>query len=268
MKRKRLPRKKLALLTGLFVASLLLGVAAFFIIEQRVVAPERPAETATKDTEEPMEEKQPEPPKESEPAPVQPQSQTPATTPAGSADSIRVVVNKKHALSPLDYAPTDLVSVGGGQYARKAAASALTSLFNDANAGGNPMHVLSGYRSYTTQTSVYNNYVRIDGQTVADTYSARPGYSEHQTGLAIDVGNGTCNLDTCFGNTAAGKWLAANAHRYGFIIRYPSGKTAVTGYQYEPWHLRYVGTDVSADMKAKGVTTLEEYFGVSGGTSY
>lgn len=268
MKRKRLPRKKLALLVGLFVTSLLLGVAAFFIIEQRVAAPEYSAETAAEEPEEPAEEKQPEPPKEPTPTPPQPQPQTPTATPAGSADSIRVVVNKKHPLSPLDYAPADLVGVGGGQYARQTAAAALTSLFNGASAAGNPMHALSGYRSYATQTAVYNNYVRTDGQAVADTYSARPGHSEHQTGLAIDVGNGTCNLQICFGNTAAGKWLAANAHKYGFVIRYPNGKTAITGYQYEPWHLRYVGTDVATDMKAKGVVTLEEYFGVSGGTSY
>lgn len=213
--------------------------------------------------EEKVAKKAPETPK---PATNQPPEQSSSS--GTNAASLTVVVNKQHPLSPINYVPANLVGIGNGQVARPEAAQALTSLLSAAQKSGRPMYALSGYRSYATQSALYSSYVRSDGQAAADTYSARPGHSEHQTGLAIDVGNGTCNLDTCFGSTTAGKWLAANAYRYGFVIRYPSGKTSITGYQYEPWHLRYVGTGVSKDMHIKGITTLEEYFGVSGGTSY
>ena len=106
---------------------------------------------------------------------------------------------------------------------------------------------VSGYRSYSQQASLYDSYVRQYGQATADTLAARPGFSEHQTGLAMDIGNasGVCALQACFATTPAGKWAAANAATYGFIIRYPAGAEAVTGYTYEPWHLRYVGRDLA-----------------------
>jgi D-alanyl-D-alanine carboxypeptidase len=179
-----------------------------------------------------------------------------------------VVVNKQNPLRPASFAPTDLTSIGNGQLARAETARSLTTLLQAAQTQGHTVYVLSGYRSYATQSAVYNNYVRNDGQANADTYSARPGHSEHQTGLAVDVGNGTCNLLACFGNTEAGKWLNSNAHRYGFIIRYPSGKQKTTGYQYEPWHLRYVGIELATEMQAKNIQTLEEFFGIPGGTTY
>ena len=106
-----------------------------------------------------------------------------------------------------------------------------------------------------------------DGQALADTYSARPGHSEHQTGLAVDVGaisNPSCDLETCFGETIEGKWVAANAQNYGFIIRYPNGKDAITGYQYEPWHLRYVGIDAAVAIYNSGLT-MDQYYGIEGG---
>jgi D-alanyl-D-alanine carboxypeptidase len=121
--------------------------------------------------------------------------------------------------------------------------------------------MISGYRSYAAQVSTYNGYVAKDGKTAADTYSARPGHSEHQTGWAADLGNGTCDLEICFGDTKSGKWLATHAHEYGFIIRYPLGKEAITGYQYEPWHLRFVGLELSAELFKTG-QTMEEFFGV------
>ena len=251
---------------GVLCASILLVA----LLSRRAVAPRQTDQQQIQQAqEEPKpEDKAPEKPAETpEPETNQTPQQSSGST-GTSAASLTVVVNKQHALSPINYVPANLVSVGNGQLARTEAAQALTSLLSAAQKAGKPMYALSGYRSYNTQTSLYNSYVQSDGQAAADTYSARPGYSEHQTGLAIDVGNGTCNLDICFGNTAAGKWLAANAYSYGFIIRYPSGKTSVTGYQYEPWHLRYVGTSVSKDMHAKGTTTLEEYFGITGGTSY
>ena len=115
----------------------------------------------------------------------------------------------------------------------------------------------SGYRSYQDQEIIYNNYVAMDGVEMADTYSARPGYSEHQTGLVID-----CNtIDDAFGNTPESAWLAEHAHEYGFVIRYPKGKEDITGYQYEPWHIRYVGSKVATECYERGIC-LEEYFGI------
>lgn len=183
-------------------------------------------------------------------------------------DSIWVVVNKQHALEPKTYQPSDLASVGGQQASAKITAS-LQQLITDAKMQGITLRVISGYRSYTYQNNLYNSYVAKDGQTVADSYSARPGYSEHQTGLAVDVG-GThgCDIEQCFGDTPEGKWLAENAHIYGFVIRYNDAKQHITGYQREPWHIRYVGVDLVKAMKKSQVTTLEEFFNVSGGTNY
>ena len=123
----------------------------------------------------------------------------------------------------------------------------------------------SGYRSYAYQETLYTNYVARDGQEEADRYSARPGHSEHQTGLAFDigeVGKEDLWLTDAFGETAAGKWLVDNAHEYGFILRYPKGKEHITGFMYESWHFRYVGKDVAAKIKKQNVT-LEEYLGVA-----
>lgn len=148
----------------------------------------------------------------------------------------------------------------GSQYARAAAASAIVSMQQDS---GPDVWIISasGYRSYATQTAVYNNYASQYGQASADTFSARPGYSEHQTGLAMDFSP----IDIAFAGTAQFSWLQANAYKYGFVLRYPEGKSDITGYTYEPWHWRYVGSDVATDMHDRGITTLEEYYGVEGG---
>lgn len=177
------------------------------------------------------------------------------------ASSLTVVVNKKHKLSS-DYVP-ELTTVTGGQL-RSEAAQALTKLLSKADEAGVSMSTLSSYRSYSTQVSTYNKWVNQSGQSAADTFSARPGHSEHQLGIAVDLGNGTCNLETCFGDTIAGLWLASNAQKYGFIIRYPLGKDSVTGYQYEPWHLRYVGVDAATAITASG-QTMDEYYGIAAG---
>jgi len=176
--------------------------------------------------------------------------------------SIWVVVNKTRPLNPVQYAPTDLVAVGNAQQMRKESASALATLIAAAKAQKLSIAPLSGYRSYATQVAVYNNEVAKYGQATADSESAKPGTSEHQTGWAVDVGGGGCGIEDCFGNTAEGKWLAANAFQYGFIIRYPADKVNVTGYRAEPWHIRYIGTDLSQEMHAQGITTLEEFFGL------
>mgnify|MGYP000545482999 CR=1 FL=1 len=128
----------------------------------------------------------------------------------------------------------------------------------EAAASGLDLYISSGFRSYATQASIYNRYVANEGVAAADRHSARPGHSEHQTGLTIDLNT----ITTAFGYTAEGRWVAANAHRFGFIVRYPEHKEAVTGYVWEPWHLRYLGVGVAGDVYASGLT-LEEYLGVT-----
>ncbi len=179
---------------------------------------------------------------------------------------IGVMVNKKHCIQPLSYAPSDLVTVRGATISAKVAPS-FEQLMTAASAAGFPLSVTSSYRSYQTQVATYNYWVSVSGAAGADTYSARPGYSEHQTGFAIDFANASrsCSL-SCFGSTAEYQWLQANAATYGFIQRYYAGKDAITGYGAEEWHYRYVGADVALDMKAKGILTLEEYWGLPGGT--
>lgn len=182
--------------------------------------------------------------------------------------SIWVVANKQRPLQPLEYAPSDLTDVGDGHRMRAEAASAFAKLQSSASAAGHVLTVESGYRSYNTQVATYNRWVNELGKTEADRQSARPGHSEHQTGLALDVGGDGCNVEECFGSKPSGIWVAAHAHEYGFIVRYPDGKEHVTGYLYEPWHLRYVGAALATEMQRTGVTTMEEFFGLPAAPSY
>jgi D-alanyl-D-alanine carboxypeptidase len=194
---------------------------------------------------------------------IQDSTKWPVTYTPEQAASLTVVVNKKHKL-PSDYVPA-LVSVSGGQL-RPEAASAVKDMLTVANNNSVPMKIISAYRSYNTQVSTYNKWVEIDGQAQADRSSARAGHSEHQTGLAVDLGmpDGSCNLEICFGDTAQGKWLAENAPNFGFIIRYENNTESITGYQYEPWHLRYVGADVAKAIVASG-KTMDQYYNVEAG---
>lgn len=131
---------------------------------------------------------------------------------------------------------------------------------NDASKEKINLKIISGFRSYNTQATLYNNYVKRDGKKEADTYSARAGHSEHQTGLAADINS----LNQSFINTTEGKWLNNNCYKYGFIIRYPNGKESITGYMYEPWHIRYVGVDIATKLYNNGNwITLEEYLGIT-----
>lgn len=172
------------------------------------------------------------------------------------------VINKKNPLSPIDYLPSDMVDVGGHPL-RYQAALAFWQFTDAAAASGVTTTVVSGFRSYASQASLYQSYIALYGQERADEISARPGYSEHQTGLAVDIGNpsGVCGLQECFAFTAAGQFAAAHAHEFGFVIRYPAGMSYWTGYAYEPWHLRYVGRDLAMDMHSRGIDTLEQYYG-------
>ena len=186
-----------------------------------------------------------------------------------SASSLQVVVNKHRQLNPAAYVPGQLVRVQAERL-RAPAADAYKQLAKAAKAAGVNVMPISGYRSFSEQASLYDSYVRQYGQATADTLAARPGYSEHQTGLAMDIGNasGTCALQACFANTPAGRWAAEHGWEYGFIIRYPAGAEATTGYTYEPWHLRYVGKVIAEDMQSTGIATLEKYFGLEAAPDY
>lgn len=179
--------------------------------------------------------------------------------------SIDVLVNKKHCIQPLTFTPADLTYIDGTSFQLSAkAASQFDALVGAARAAGYLISVTSAYRSYATQVTTYNYWVGVSGQAGADTYSARPGYSEHQTGLAVDIESGSCAL-SCFGTTGLYSWLQIHASTYGFIQRYVKGYENITGYSAEEWHYRYVGTAVATDMKARGVYTLEQYWDLSGG---
>ena len=178
-----------------------------------------------------------------------------------------ILVNKNNALDK-DYKPDDLADIryyaqdrgAEGRFMRAAAADAFHALVEDAAENGFTLVITTAYRSYSFQSTLYNNYVARDGQAAADRYSAQPGKSEHQTGLAADVSSPSVNyaLTAAFANTDEGKWLAENARRFGFIIRYPEGMEEITGYQYEPWHIRFVGP-TSAEYIYENKITLEEY---------
>ncbi|MFF2481194.1 D-alanyl-D-alanine carboxypeptidase family protein [Paenibacillus sp. NPDC058071] len=184
-------------------------------------------------------------------------------------ESIAVLVNKQNML-PDDYKPSDLVYPDvpflfkdkiDKRKMRSEAAGALEEMFDGAKADGIRLAGVSAYRSHTTQKSLFDGYVKKDGLEKAMTYSAYPGTSEHETGLAIDVSgsDGKCAATDCFAGTPEAEWLAGHAAEYGFIIRYPQGQESITGYKYEPWHLRYVGKEIASDIASRGIT-LEEYF--------
>lgn len=182
--------------------------------------------------------------------------------------AIAVLVNKSYKL-PDNYKPDDLVEPeipfiftekSDKRLMRKEAAGALEKLVAAAKKDGIWLAGVSGFRSQATQKSLFERYVKKDGEEAARKYSAVPGHSEHQTGLAMDVSgsDGKCAASDCFAGTKEANWLDAHAPDYGFIIRYPKGKEEITGYQYEPWHLRYVGIETAKEIHEKGIT-LEEY---------
>ena len=182
------------------------------------------------------------------------------------------LVNKVFAL-PEDYIPGDLVRPAvefsfGNQdieksYMRQEAASALEKMFADAKSQDIHLFAVSGYRSYQRQDDNFHNKVNKIGEEAAAKIVAYPGNSEHQTGLAMDISSQSANfkLTEQFGGTPEGKWLMENAHRFGYILRYPKGLETITGYNYEPWHYRYVGLKAAAEIY-KNQLTLEEYFNI------
>ncbi|UJL46895.1 D-alanyl-D-alanine carboxypeptidase family protein [Virgibacillus sp. NKC19-16] len=180
------------------------------------------------------------------------------------------LVNKQNAL-PSDYDPDDLVVPDvrfpftedlPKKQMRKVAADALEELFQAADEAGLDLVAQSGYRSYGRQDAIFASNASQHGEEAANQFSAQPGESEHQTGLTMDVTTPSINneLTTEFGDTDEGKWIEEHAANYGFIIRYPEGKEEITEYQYEPWHLRYVGEKSAQEIMSEEIT-LEEYLG-------
>lgn len=227
-----------------------------------------------------------------EPLPDSPAATAPATTPPAREPSAAapaprhsltdpaspwVVVNKHRPLSPAGYVPADLVkprvrlaTSGESALLNSTTAAAAEKMFAAAAAAGVVITLASGYRSFNTQITTYNRWVNAEGQAAADTASARPGYSEHQTGWSFDIGDGSGrdSFTPAFANQPAAVWVKANAHLFGFVVRYPWMFHEITGYYYEPWHLRYVGVEVAGEMHARGIATLEEYFGLEAAPGY
>ena len=159
-----------------------------------------------------------------------------------------LIANKTYSL-PSNY----------GNGLTKETTNAFNKMKADATSLGLNIYISSGYRSYYDQKYIYENYVKRDGKEEADTYSARAGHSEHQTGLAFDLNT----INASFAKTEEGKWVADNCYKYGLILRYPEGKSDITGYIYESWHLRYVGVELATKLYNNGDwLTLEEYYGI------
>lgn len=264
-------RRRTIIATALIIAILLLaagGSAWAIVLAQQAADPQSSASPrATAD-----------PAPSAAPSPTTSPAAEPSTDPApqwdvDSPDSITVVVNKQRRFHPKDWAPDDLVMPdvpnNNGQPLRKPAAKAIEKMYRAAVADGVPFVIASGYRPYAMQVDLFQSYVDRDGVKAAETYSARAGHSEHQTGLVADVDDGSgCAFSECFGDTPAGTWLRKNAYRYGYVIRYQQGQQKITGYIYEPFHLRYVGTEVSRAMHAERIKTLEEFFGLPAAPDY
>lgn len=185
------------------------------------------------------------------------------------AANVWTLVNKGRAIST-DYVPPQLMvasvstrsnSTPDEKRIRKTIDQPLTDMFAAALKDGHSLMIGSAYRSAVTQDQLFNRYVATSGYAEADKYSAHPGFSEHQTGLAVDISTTSqqCYLSECFIGTADGQWLAENASQFGFTLRYPKGKEAITGYNFEPWHYRYVGVGLATALKESGITLDEAW---------
>ncbi len=173
-------------------------------------------------------------------------------------DSDLLLVNKYNKL-PDNFVPKDLVKLESGYYVTSNTKTAFEKMQDDAREQGYNIGVTSAYRSINSQKYLYNNYLTEDTQEVVDTYSSRPGYSEHHTGEAIDLIGSSASMEE-FEKTKESKWVDENAYKYGFVVRYKKGYEKITGYEYEPWHIRYVGVQIATEMKDKNINTLEEYY--------
>lgn len=258
-RRKKNNSKMKWVITVVVVLLLVLGATTYFIVNENKTAEEStpneqpPVQNKVEAPAEPVEQPKTEEPIEKTESPEVDESgyavvQGSVTKPT-YIDGI-LIANKKYPL-PESYNP--------GEDQETLAAYKKMEL--GAKKAGHTITAFSGFRSYEYQQELYDKYVARDGQQNADRYSARPGHSEHQTGLAFDigeVGREDLWLTEEFGETPAGQWLVQNAHRYGFILRYPKGKEDITGFMYESWHFRYLGKEVATKVKQSGLT-LEEY---------
>ncbi len=184
------------------------------------------------------------------------------TRPSTNLNTNYLLVNKFNYLDS-NYIPENLELLDNsyaksGIYLVKEAKDNIERLISDAKNDGMNIRVISAYRSYSYQENLYNNYVKNDGVENADTYSARPGYSEHQTGLVVDITRAFDDFNN-FENTNEYNWMLENAHNYGFILRYPKDKEDITTYSFEAWHYRYVGVELAQKIKASNLT-FDEYY--------
>lgn len=187
-----------------------------------------------------------------------------------------VVVNKARPLTPVDFVPDELVDIPvrvttASDRARPEVAAAIGELAQAVRASGaGQIGANNGYRSHRLQRTTYSSSVRSRGQEYADASSAKPGYSEHQTGLSLDVVacSSSCRSIQSFGGTAQSDWVAEHAWEHGFIVRYETDATPVTGFKAEPWHLRYIGVELAAAYRQDGFHTLEEFFGLPAAPDY
>lgn len=196
------------------------------------------------------------------------------------ADSLWVVINKQRPINPRRYKPAVLLRPAFENPAvqnpynlkLRQEAAVSTELMATAmkDAGKGTLILNSGFRTYKTQRALYERTREARGLAVAEKLSARPGFSEHQSGLAADfsAAGAGCVIMVCFGKTEAGVWLRKNAHKYGFIIRYPAKLSAITGFQYEPWHFRYVGVELATELKTKNIKTLEQFWNLPAAPNY
>ncbi len=183
-----------------------------------------------------------------------------------AAASQWVVVNKLRPLSPITYKPKLDKTINLAVPAADAYRKLKTAV---AKSGNGTLCLNSGYRSYTTQTNTYANALRLYGKKTAEALAAHPGHSEHQTGLAADVSTTAlgCRIGS-FGSSKASAWVAKNAHTFGFIVRYPNKLQNITGYQYEPWHLRFVGVELATQIRNAKVLTLEQFWQLPAAPNY
>lgn len=258
-------KKRFFLMTGALGALIIIIVITTVFFLGRLFAKQEPVQTTPKATETTTSQTAQSSPAETTTPTVTENPTADTSTAASTADpsDVLILVNKTTNLDP-NYVPADLVWVDlpgvRSTQMRSVAAAALGDLFNAATKQGLTLYCCSGYRSYATQKELYAENVSALGQTEADLVSAKPGQSEHQTGLAMDVTAESVGYDLLesFGDTKEGQFIKDNGYLYGFIIRYPKDKTSITGYSYEPWHLRYVGKDVAKEIHDKDIT-FEEY---------
>lgn len=252
------PRRLTSLTTILIVVAILLSTGIiWWLLVSKTATPNKPSETTVASNTQTT-------------VPPQPsfdKMRYSTTDPS----SLWVVVNKQHPLTPIDYSPADIITGLDGYAYSQRIYKDLRALFKKAATENVSINLTSAFRPFNGQQTLYRNYTAQYGQATADTISARAGYSEHQTGLTIDISGSsqpTCNFNPCFVDTAEGKWLALNAREFGFIVRYTAGNEDITGYNPEAWHLRYVGTELASILAKEKIDTLEEFFNVKGGKVY